>query len=263
MIAGDIGRQNTVFKFYMQVWILFSIVGGAAFAWLLQHSIYWKNRVRAAWYLFAATLFVLAGLYPIMATRARALDRMAPQVGMVLDGMEYMREAKHREFNFETQQAQEISLIHDYNIIRWLQDNVEGTPYIVEGRSRASEYQWNGRINIYTGLPSVLGWNHHQRQQRTLQDHNKLVDQRAANIIAFYKSPDIDYALRFLRYYDVSYIIVSELERIQGTEEGIAKFAHMVELGYLTQVYTDGVGIIYEVNQDALWNPYQQEGEPQ
>ena len=263
VIAGDIGRQNTVFKFYMQVWILLSIVGGAAFAWLLQHSIYWKTRVRAVWYLFAATLFVLAGLYPIMATRARALDRMAPQVGMVLDGMAYMREAKHRELNFETQQAQEISLIHDYNIIRWLQDNVAGTPYIVEGRSRASEYQWNGRINIYTGLPSVLGWNHHQRQQRTLQDHNKLVDQRAANIIAFYKSPDIDYALRFLRYYDVSYIIVSELERVQGTEAGIAKFAHMVELGYLTQVYTDGVGIIYEVNQDALWNPYQQEGEPQ
>jgi len=36
VLDGDIGRQNTVFKFYLQVWFLLSLTGGIALAWMLR-----------------------------------------------------------------------------------------------------------------------------------------------------------------------------------------------------------------------------------
>lgn len=255
VIGGDIGRQNTVFKFYMQVWLLFSVVGGAAFAWLLQSSSMWSFRARTVWYGITSMLFIIAALYPIVATRARSLDRMAPPFGITLDGMAYMQYAQYFDANHSTGEQIWIDLSGDYGMIRWLQENVEGTPYIMEGRNDASEYTWTGRISIYTGLPSVIGWSNHQRQQRTLFQMHTVVNQRSANVSAFYDSPDIDFAVEMLRYYDISYVIVGTMERAQGTEEGLAKFDTMVDMGILEVVYEEGESVIYRVNRDALTLP--------
>jgi uncharacterized membrane protein len=45
-LRGDIGRMNTVFKLYMQVWMLFAVSAAAAFGWLLDEFPYWKLRWR-------------------------------------------------------------------------------------------------------------------------------------------------------------------------------------------------------------------------
>ena len=48
--------------------------------------------------------------------------------------------------------------------IEWLRDNVNGAPVVVE--AQWDLYTWANRVSIYTGLPTILGWDWHQTQQR-------------------------------------------------------------------------------------------------
>jgi YYY domain-containing protein len=264
VLDGDIGRQNTLFKFYIQAWLLFSAVGGAAVAWLLHGAMRWPGWVRAPWYALAGLLVTAAALYPIMASRGRALDRMLPQppltMGEVppsLDGSYYMQYAWHYEGDSALIQndpsLSPFPLADDYNLIRWLQENVQGTPTIMEGRADR-EYRWEARIAINTGLPAVIGWNFHQRQQRTFDPLPRLVQQRVANVNAFYTTTETDTAWNILRHYNVSYVVVGNLEHAYYPAEGLAKFARMVEEGRLLPVYQINKSVIYQVNRDAGFN---------
>ncbi len=254
VIGGDIGRQNTVFKFYMQVWLLLSIVGGVAFACLLRAAGAFNKRLRIFWYCPCAALLFIAALFPIMGTRGRSFDRMAPDLPLTLDGLAYMTQSRHYERASNSDDSAWIDLSVDHTIIRWLQENVSGSPVIIEGRRRPSEYQWNGRIAIATGLPSVLGWNFHQRQQRTFYPMSTWVDQREQNIQQFYNTAELDIAVDIIRHFDIRYIIKSGLETVHSTEAGLAKFDRMVGAGLLDVAFVTEGGMIYEVNEDAIFD---------
>ena len=254
VIGGDIGRQNTVFKFYMQVWLLLSVAGGVAFACLLRASEDFSKSLRIIWYTPCLALVFIAGLFPIMGTRGRSFDRLAPELPLTLNGLDYMTQSRHYESAPNTGASAWIDLAVDHQLIRWLQENVSGSPVIIEGRRRPSEYQWNGRISITTGLPSVLGWNFHQRQQRTFHPMPTWVDQREKNIQQFYNTADIDIAVDIIRHFDIKYIIRSGLEEVHSTEQGLAKFVRMVDAGLLDIAFVTEGGLIYEVNEDAIFN---------
>ncbi len=253
VIDGDIGRQNTVFKFYMQVWLLLSIAGGIAFACLLQASKTFSRNLRILWYTPCATLLFIAALFPIMGTRGRSFDRMAPDLPLTLDGLEYMTQSSHYEDSPQTGKASWIDLSVDHKLIRWLQENVIGSPVIIEGRRRPSEYQWNGRISISTGLPSVLGWNFHQRQQRTIYPMPRWVEQREENIQHFYNTAEIDIAVDIIHHFDIKYIIRSGLEEVQSTEEGLEKFDRMLDADLLKVAFLTEGGMIYEVDEAEIF----------
>jgi len=136
-----------------------------------------------------------------------------------------------------------MDLSEDYRAIRWMQSNIKGSPVIVE--ANCVEYHWCTRYTIYTGLPGVVGWNWHQRQQRGLM--STWVEDRVAEVGNFYESVDVEYARSFLDKYDVSYIMVGPLERAAYTPEGIAKFMQFAGK-YWTEVYRDGDTAIYQVN---------------
>lgn len=254
VIGGDIGRQNTVFKFYMQVWLLLSVAGGVAFASLLRAAEEFGKPLRIAWYSTCAILVFVAGLFPIVGTRGRSFDRMAPALPLTLNGLDYMTQSRHYESAPSTGQSAWINLAVDHQLIRWLQENASGSPVIIEGRRRPSEYQWNGRISIATGLPSVLGWNFHQRQQRTFHPMPRWVDQREQNILQFYNTEDIDIAVDIINHYDIKYIIRSGLEEVHSTEAGLAKFDRMLDAGLLDVAFLVEGGKIYEVNDDAIFD---------
>jgi uncharacterized membrane protein len=250
VLDGDNGRQNTVFKFYIQAWLLFSLAGGIGLAWMLSAADRWHFALRGIWQTGVVLVMSVALLYPIMATQARFLDRMAREdTPLTLDGTAYMEYAPHNEEGIP------FNLNGDYHMIRWLQDNVEGTPYIIEATTH--QYRWGSRITINTGLPTVLGWNFHQRQQRNISILNNMVWNRHNNVDAFYYTPDIEAAWNILQTYEVEYIIVGSLERIYyqdierlpeggiriNTSPGITKFEQMVEMGLLTAPYRQAVCI--------------------
>lgn len=241
VLDGDIGRQNTFFKFYMQVWMLLSITAGIGLAWLLHNARRWHASVRSPWLVSIATLLAVAALFPITATQGKNQMRMAPGAPNVLDGNAYMADAIYYAG------TNAIPLADDLAIIRWLQDNVEGTPVILEGREPGSEYKYNGRISINTGLPTVLGWRFHQIQQRTLDPLPNLVQQREANVNAMYNMTDVPVVWRMLEFYRVEYIVVSDLERLVYTSAGLEKFDIMVNMGLLEVVYDQNGDRIYRV----------------
>jgi uncharacterized membrane protein len=66
-LAADLGRQNTLFKFYIQVWLFFSVAGGVAASWLIASSGRWRGGLRASFFVFGGLLVFVAALYPVMA----------------------------------------------------------------------------------------------------------------------------------------------------------------------------------------------------
>lgn len=172
----------------------------------------------------------------------------AAQLGhLTLNGFAFFQHGVFTEPRAEGTTADDVSfrLDEDLPLIQWLRQNVEGSPVIVEAVGPL--YRWTGRISEYTGLPAVIGWDWHQIQQRT--DYAPLVQQRRTEVQRFYTDPSTDFAERFLRKYNVQYVIVGTEERVHGTEPGLAKLAAMPAL---SEVFRDGPNVIYRVDQARL-----------
>jgi uncharacterized membrane protein len=166
---------------YLQ-WTLFAVCAGAALSWLLHDLPEWSPNWRRAWQVTLAALVAGAALYPLMAGMAKIKDRMAPDIPLTLDGMEYMQHA------YFTDDWGTMDLSQDYRAIRWLQENVQGSPVIAEANLRAL-YRWGSRYTINTGLPSVVGWEWHQQQQRAVNP-GTWVTERIAEVDDFYLTTD-------------------------------------------------------------------------
>lgn len=236
VLSGDLGRMNTVFKLYLQAWILSAVATGAALAWTLEDLDQWREGWRNLWQGGLLLLFAAAFLFTLTATNDKIHDRVSSNTPLTLDSMEYMAHSTYWD-------GQEMDLSQDYRAIRWLQQNVSGSPIIVEGYT--SEYRWGARYTIYTGLPDVLGWNWHQRQQRTLTPETWVFD-RADAINTFYNSADPAYVLQFLQTYHPGYIIVGQMERNLYAPAGLQKFE--AENNRLwREVYRDQQTVIYQV----------------
>jgi len=238
VLRGDIGRMNTVFKFYLQAWVLLGVSAGTSLAWLWPAvRNLWKPNWRNLWQLALGILVGGALLFPLLGGLDKIRDRMSPSAPHTLDGMAYMPYSTYWEGEHP------LDLSQDYRAIRWMQENVQGSPVIVE--ANVPEYRWGNRFTIYTGLPGVVGWNWHQRQQRALLPET-WVTERVQAIGAFYNTTDMQAAREFLKRYQVSYIIVGGLEKAVYTAEGLAKFEAWE--GKLWQrVYHDADTSIYRV----------------
>ena len=236
VLSGDIGRMNTVFKFYLQVWVLFAISAAASLGWILTEFDEWGRLGKIIFPVLGGALLSGALLFTFTASMDKIRDRMAADIPFTFDTITYMQ---YSHFSDQT----DMDLSQDYRAIRWMQDNVKGSPVIVEANT--VEYRWGTRFTIYTGLPGVAGWSWHQRQQRALFPGD-WVTSRIQEITDFYNTGNSEAAKAFLAKYDVKYIVVGQQERGMYTPEGVAKFERGSS-SLWQRVYSDADTAIYQV----------------
>jgi YYY domain-containing protein len=251
VVRGDIGRMNTVFKFYLQVWALFALSAATALGCLLEPIRQWLPGWRISFRVAFSFLVISAALFTLYGSIAKIKDRWVPTAPHTLDGMAYIPFAtyyedypKVNENTPDNQAGVNMDLSQDYRAICWMQANIQGSPVIVEANSR-NLYRWYSRFSIYTGLPGVVGWEWHEQQQRATNPP-QWVTKRITDIDLFYKTVDTDVTKQFLNLYQVRYIVVGQLEQVTYPGPGLDKFPAFNGILW-NEVYRDENTVIYEV----------------
>ena len=239
-VEGDIDRLNSIFKFYLQVWVMLGIASSYLLWRLLRTQRSFLPRVayiRQGWKIALVVLALSAAIYPVLGTQDRLRDRFAGYVTpLTLNGVAFMEGTAYREHSGDV-----IDLAADYEGIRWLQQNVEGSPVVLEGVTPS--YRWGGRVSMYTGLPSIVGWQWHQEQQRAGYAYE--VGKRTRDVQTFYSTLDDEVALELIQKYGVRYVYLGHLERIYFPE-GMFKFEDGLG-GALEKAFDNGETAIYRV----------------
>ncbi|NJM08622.1 hypothetical protein HC891_24185 [Candidatus Gracilibacteria bacterium] len=254
VVTGDVGRMNTVFKFGLHSWILFALMGAVAVPWLMQRAL---SRLRfglqfqptnGAYGALVLLLALLRGgpqhVYPLTATPARLADRWNPAAPRSLDGAAFMATIS------SATGGPEHALDEDAAAIDWLQRNVPGTPIILE--AHRPSYQWAGRIATYTGLPTLLGWEWHQIQQREVVNARPAIANRQNAIQTIYSTPDPQAALDLIHDYGIEYVYVGGAERAAYDTTGLSKFTVLVTSGALEEAFSQGQTQIFRVTEPGV-----------
>jgi Uncharacterized membrane protein len=211
VVKGDIARQNTFFKFYMQIWILWGVASAAMLPRLWERMRAWSQGARSGWRLILGILIALCALYPLFAAPAKIRDRFPNStLGPSLDGEAFMWAETYGD------EHGPIVLAEDAAAVEWLRQNVVGSPVILEASSGIGNvsglYRWGSRIAIHSGLPSVMGWDWHQRQQRGAAV-GMGIELRMQDVTNIYNGLDVEWTVELLRKYEVEYVVVGQVER--------------------------------------------------
>lgn len=201
---NDYFRTNTVFKFYYHAWIIF----GIASVWFVYAIIaHFKHKSHN---LKTAALVIIAGFF--IATTSyifKAVDDFYPlndpNINKTLDGIGYIKEPG---IIYTNEKSETVYHTDEYDAIRWLQDNVEGQPTILEAVGEA--YTYFARVSTTTGLPTVMGWPTHQWQWRGSAE---LAFDRKNEVDQFYKNEtSLGEQREFIEKYSISYIYLGVKE---------------------------------------------------
>jgi len=231
--GGDYYRMNTIFKFYIQAWVLLSVAGAAVLPQLWLH-LRWRRLWQGAFLAF----FLASTIYTVFGTQARVRDRFPgarPPLG-TLDGLAYMTVGRYTW----PDENNPIELRYDYEAIQWFLANIEGTPVVAE--APLPYYREGGlKVASYTGLPTLVGA--HQNEQR----YGWMVAEREAEARSLYESTDLEETKALIEELDIRYIYVGQLERTVYPARSLAKFDALLGEGYLELAYENPRVRVYKV----------------
>ena len=123
--------------------------------------------------------------------------------------------------------------------IRWLNDNVNGQPVVLEA-SGDSYKDYDNRVSAMTGLPTVLGWYVHEWLWRNnLEEEN----QRKEDVQTIYTSSSAEQIKALIEKYKISYLFIGSCE---AEKYGEINSELLTSLGKV--VFRQGETMIIEVS---------------
>jgi uncharacterized membrane protein len=228
-------RINTIFKFYYQTWLVFSIASAYGIYSILADS----RQARRSFVLqpvFAMVTVLAIGagmLYPLFGIR----DRMFVETGrlvnpdaapLTLDG------------------GPSLTAGTDYAAIMCLRSIVGDQPVVV-AEAVGPAYNPNyGRVAGLTGNPILLGWPNHERQWRGAT-YDAAAGSREVDLEQLYTDLRWDVVAPIAEKYEIDYIFYGSSERAQYGSAGEEKFMESLEA-----VCDQGDSRFYRVTDSAL-----------
>ena len=215
----DYYRANTMFKFYYEAWVFFSVAGAFAVMRIIS---YLKDNFSLPGFFFNICFFFLFSsvlFYSYIALKS-STGNFGQNQG--LNGTNYLQKLYP----------------DDTKVIDWLNQNVKGQPIILE--AVGDSYTDYSRISANTGLPTVLGWPVHEWLWRGSYDE---AGKRTTIVKDIYETTDINAANQSLKLFKVKYVIVGTLEREKYPNLEETKFSNLGKL-----VFQSNQSKIYELN---------------
>ncbi len=188
-------RMNTIFKFYFQAWILWSMAASYALVVLWKDL---KGYYSVIFKIAAILMILISCIYPFYTTYERV--RYTRPADWTLDGTAYL--ARY--------DAADQALI----------ETLRQLPYGVLVEAVGGSYSGYARIATMSGYPNVLGWPGHELQWRGGAEE---MGSRQSDIAMLYESTDWLVAKQILDQYAIEYVVVGRLEKSTYTVQ-IEKF---------------------------------------
>ncbi len=212
--GGKLERLNTIFKTYIQVWIILSFA--CSLKILRTYNIPFK--------IFALVLIAILWIYPIGCISNPSEFRGT------LDGMKFTE--KYREF-------EALSFLQKY----------EGVVLEYPGKNPYETYTYSGRVSAFTGLQSVISRGGHELFWRFFNNSTaEILCERWADVNEIYSTRNLEEMKMLMKKYNVKYIYIGYLERLNYDEKSLKKF-RMFDL-----LYSDGNVEIYAVPNDFYYH---------
>lgn len=202
-------RQNTIFKFYYQVWILCGISAAYAVYWIQNKT----SRIFGnIWEPGFRILFLCSLMFPIVGSTVktgnfRSFSEPSQYSRPTLDGMFYMT-WQHKG---------------DLEAIKWLRKNADPEERVLEATGPAFSHY--GRISAGTGMATVLGWGNHENIWR--DGSWKIVNERTAEVKKVYSTGTQGEIRAILDKYRIRYVFLGKLEREQYPDARPERFSFM------------------------------------
>jgi YYY domain-containing protein len=206
-------RMNTIFKFYYQAWILWSLTAAYATVRIWTSA---DSRLRRAGCTLCLLLMVGGLVYPVFGVYTKT-NRFNPGE-FTLDGNAYMSRYAPGEVE----------------AIEFLRSATAG----VVSEAVGGSYSSFARVSTHTGQPTVLGWPGHESQWRGGSEE---MGSRQADIELLYRSADWTETLAILQRYHIRYVYVGSLERVEYRVNENKFYT------YLIPVFRNDEVTIYEV----------------